>query len=254
MDSAQDTLDRIERERAYHNERFTEETRQAEGKFYFAIKDGATAFSDRVSELAVGARVLEYGCGNASQARALARVAKSVDGIDISDVAIAEASEIAKAEGLTNFRFQTMNAEAMTFEQGSFDLIFGRGIIHHLDLKRSFAELARVLAPGGSVLLWEPLGHNLAINAYRAVTPSARTPDEHPLLAKDFNLARGYFDDVGLKFYGLTSLATVPVRDTNLGEKLLRASAAVDQALFRVPGMKWQAWYTLIELRKPRHG
>src|SRR5262249_40840400 len=108
MEASQETLDRIERERAYHNERFTEKTRQAEGKFYFAIKDGATAFSDRVSELAVGARVLEYGCGNASQARALARVAKSVDGIDISDVAIAEASEIAKAEGLTNFRFQTM--------------------------------------------------------------------------------------------------------------------------------------------------
>lgn len=127
MDASQETLSRIERERAYHNERFTEETRQAEGKFYFAI------------------------------------------------------------------------------------------------------------------------------NAYRAVTPNARTPDEHPLLAKDFKLARDYFDDVGLKFYGLTSLATVPVRDTNLGEKLLRASAAADQAL-KVLGGKWQAWCTLIELRKPRHG
>src|SRR3546814_1101008 len=79
-----------------------------------------------------------------------------------------------------------MNAEAMTFPDDSFDLVFGSGIIHHLDIDRAFGEIARVLRPGGRAVFIEPLGLNPAIELYRRFTPSARTPDEHPLLRRDF--------------------------------------------------------------------
>ncbi|MEZ6024208.1 MAG: class I SAM-dependent methyltransferase [Hyphomonadaceae bacterium] len=243
--------DRIERERAFHNDRFSEETRAAQGKYYLAIRDGADRFNDRVINLARGADVLEYGCGNANQARSLAPLAQSVRGIDISDVAIAEAAAEAKAEGLDNVGFAAMNAEAMEFADASFDLVFGRGIVHHLDLDRCFGEIARVLRPGGTALFWEPLGHNLLLNGYRALTPNARTPDEHPLLARDFDLAKRYFGGVETRFYGLTSLAAVPFGDSKLGGAVLKASAGVDRALFRIPGLKWQAWYCMIELTRP---
>jgi SAM-dependent methyltransferase len=242
--------DRVERERAYHNERFRDESRLAQGKYYRAIRDGAEVFTNRVIEKATGADALEYGCGNASQALTLAPLARSICGIDISDVAILDAREAAK--GQANARFEVMNAEALEFPDASFDLVFGRGIVHHLDLTKCFGEVARVLRPGGTALFWEPLGHNLLLNGYRSLTPNARTPDEHPLLAADFDLARQYFGDVRTRFYGLTSLAAVPFGDGAVGDAVLKVSAGIDRALFRVPGLKWQAWYCMIELSAPR--
>jgi SAM-dependent methyltransferase len=242
----------VDREREYHNKRFTEETRLHQGKYYAAIKHGAERFDARLNGLLRGADVLEYGCGDNSKTFDFADRCRTAVGIDISDVAVQHANTRAAHEGLTNLSFEAMNAEEMTFADARFDLVYGRGIIHHLDLRKSFSSIARVLRPTGTALFWEPLGHNVLINGYRKSTPDARTPDEHPLLKHDFDLAKEYFDEVKLSFYGLTTLATVPVRDTWLGDALLQVTAAIDSALFLVPGLKWQAWHCMMELRSPK--
>src|SRR3954454_15423969 len=42
------------------------------------------------------------------------------------------------------------DAERLPFDDGSFDLVFGHAVLHHIpDLDRAFAEFARVLRPGG---------------------------------------------------------------------------------------------------------
>ena len=49
---------------------------------------------------------------------------------------------------------ETVCAEAgeLPFEDGSFDLVFGHAVLHHLpDLDRAFSELIRVLRPGGTL-------------------------------------------------------------------------------------------------------
>jgi ubiquinone/menaquinone biosynthesis C-methylase UbiE len=81
--------------------------------------------------------------------------------------------------GVVNAQFDVMNAEELEFEDAAFDVIFGSGIIHHLDVPRAYSELARVLAPGGSAVFVEPLGHNPLIRVFRNRTPELRTPDEH---------------------------------------------------------------------------
>ncbi len=44
-------------------------------------------------------------------------------------------------------------AEALPFEAGSFDLVLGHAVLHHLpDLPAAFAEFHRVLAPGGTLV------------------------------------------------------------------------------------------------------
>jgi SAM-dependent methyltransferase len=44
-------------------------------------------------------------------------------------------------------------AEELPFEDASFDLVLGHAILHHIpDLPRAFAEMRRVLRPGGTVL------------------------------------------------------------------------------------------------------
>jgi SAM-dependent methyltransferase len=139
----------------------------------------------------------------------------------------------------------------MTFESESFDLVFGRGIIHHLDLDLAFQSIHRVLRPGGLAIFWEPLGHNPILNRYRDMTPNARTPDEHPLLKQDFKRASKYFDLEHLKFYGLTTILSVPMRDTAFGDSVLRNTAKLDQMIFKTPA-RWMAWHVLMEMKKAR--
>lgn len=44
-------------------------------------------------------------------------------------------------------------AEQLPFEDGSFDLVLGHAILHHIpDLSKAFAEFMRVLRPGGTVV------------------------------------------------------------------------------------------------------
>jgi ubiquinone/menaquinone biosynthesis C-methylase UbiE len=49
-------------------------------------------------------------------------------------------------------RTAACDAAALPFEDGSFDLVFGHAVLHHLpELDRAFAEFHRVLRPGGTL-------------------------------------------------------------------------------------------------------
>jgi ubiquinone/menaquinone biosynthesis C-methylase UbiE len=49
-------------------------------------------------------------------------------------------------------RTRCCEASALPFGDGSFDLVFGHAVLHHLpDLERSFHEFRRVLRPGGAI-------------------------------------------------------------------------------------------------------
>lgn len=245
--SSLDDTDRLERERAFHNERFGEGTRTAQDKYYSALQGCFDQYEARRATLSVGARVLECGCATGDNGFALAHDAQSFSGIDISDVAIDEATAEAARRGLANTSFQVMDAHAMAFDADSFDFAFGSGILHHLDVPRMAAELSRVVRPGGRVLFVEPLGHNPLFNMYRQVTPNARTEDEHPLLKKDIDLLSEVFGEVKCDFFGLSSLAVVPFHTTPLRGPIYQATSRLDRALFAVPGAQWWAWYVLIE-------
>jgi SAM-dependent methyltransferase len=241
---------RAESERQFHNTRFTEETRLSAHGFYRTIDHCFDDYRDVVKRLARGKKALEYGCAKGSNALKMAGECELIHGIDISDVAIDSARAEARARGITNANFDVMNAEQLEFNDATFDLIFGSGIIHHLDISRAFGELSRVLKPGGSAVFVEPLGHNPFINAFRDKTPEMRTPDEHPLLRSDYRLARKYFDRVNVKLYGLATLAAIPVLKTGLGRPLISAGKIADKVLLRLPGLKWWAWYSLLVLEK----
>ena len=242
--------ERIQREKEFHNHRFTEETRIHQKKYYQAIRHCTERYLRLVAEKAVGADVLEYGCAKGDRSLGLAPSAKSVKGIDISDDAIAQGNAAAAAAGLNNAQFMVMNAEAMTFPDQSFDLVFGSGIIHHLHVERSLTAVRRVLRPGGVAIFCEPLGHNVLINRYRDRTPDARTPDEHPLMRADFVVAQRIFGGGKVTYYGLTSLGAVFLAKTPLGGLAMGFARALDSVLLSLPVLRWQAWYTLIEWQR----
>ena len=235
---------RLDREKAFHNKRFEEEGRQAQEKYYHAIADGAHKFTAMVNQAAEGRDIVELGCAIGQTLEDVVGF-KSALGVDISDEAVRQAQQRSRK----NMTFWCGDAHALPIKSNSVDLVFGRGILHHLDTARCLAECQRVLRPGGKVLFWEPLGSNPIFNFYRDRTPEARTVDEHPLLSIDFQLARDYFAAVRVERYGFLTLATTlapaAMQDTVRG--LLRP---IDQALFAVPSLDNLAWYCILSCEK----
>jgi SAM-dependent methyltransferase len=122
----------------------------------------------RVS-LAQKRRVLDVGCGYGHWARLLLpRLAPDVSltGVDPEERSLAEAERRtaafvpARAPGAT-CRWLKAAVETLPFEDGSFDLVTAQTVLIHVaDIGRAVAEMTRVLAPGGLLLLAEP--NNLA--------------------------------------------------------------------------------------------
>ncbi len=70
---------------------------------------------------------------------------------DISPGMLRRLAETAAGLGLEAETVAT-EAEALPFEDESFDLVFGHAVLHHIPhLQRAFAEFLRVLRPGGAI-------------------------------------------------------------------------------------------------------
>jgi ubiquinone/menaquinone biosynthesis C-methylase UbiE len=244
--------ERLDREAAFHDTSFSSDLRAEADKFYSITRTSKGRYHELIFNDVRGKSVLEYGCGTGSSAFDIARLGGHVTGIDISPVAIELAIRQAADEGVSErTRFLLMNAEELEFPDRSFDVICGSGILHHLDLEKSYSEIARVLKPGGVGVFFEPLGHNPLINWYRNRTPEMRTPDEHPLLMRDLEIAERYFSKVEVKYYHLFSLGVVPLRSTPLFTPLFKLTEMLDRAAMAViPPLKKWAWISVMALRK----
>ena len=124
------------------------------------------AFRQRIADLArlqPGETVLDVGCGTGTLAIvARQRVGETgrVSGIDPSPQMIARASRKAVLRGLA-IDFQVGVIEQLSFPDQSFDVVLSTFMMHHLpdDLKRrGLREIARVLKPGGHLLVLDMKG------------------------------------------------------------------------------------------------
>ncbi|MGA2012564.1 MAG: class I SAM-dependent methyltransferase [Solirubrobacteraceae bacterium] len=71
---------------------------------------------------------------------------------DISPGMVATLGANAKRLGLT-VKTARADAESLPFADGSFDLVLGHAVLHHLpNLRRAFGEFHRVLRPGGRIV------------------------------------------------------------------------------------------------------
>lgn len=114
------------------------------------------------------ARMLEIGAGTGYFSLNLLRrgIVREATATDISpgmlEVLAASAAELDLVVETV-----TADAERLPFEAGSFDLVLGHAVLHHLpDLNRALGEFARVLVPGGTlVFMGEPSRHGDRIAA-----------------------------------------------------------------------------------------
>jgi phosphatidylethanolamine/phosphatidyl-N-methylethanolamine N-methyltransferase len=163
---------------------------------YDTVFGGVSGFGRRRAVAAVnrlaGPRVLEVGVGT-GLALPLYRRDLQVVGIDLSRDMLAKAQDRVASERLSNVRgLLEMDAEHMAFADASFDIavaMFTASVVP--DAKRLFAEMSRVVRPGGRLLF---VNHFAAEGGprwwvERAMAPLSRRLGWHP----DFAL-RDLFD------------------------------------------------------------
>lgn len=98
-------------------------------------------------------RALDLGTGAGFFAFMLADLGCEVTGIDYSEDMVEHARQNARELGYSGISFLQMDAQQMTFDDGSFDFIFTRNVTWTLpDPARAYTEMCRVLAPGGRLL------------------------------------------------------------------------------------------------------
>ena len=102
-----------------------------------------------------GKQILDVGCGFGFRTLGIAsNGAAHVTGIDLDRSRIREGKQLSEGKHKGNLSFQIMDAEALAFREGAFDLVLADEMIHHADhLPQVFAEMHRVLKPGGRVVI-----------------------------------------------------------------------------------------------------
>lgn len=128
-------------------------------RFSRHMERGAREFYERL-QLSPGSRLLDVGCGSGQLALMAAKDGLEVTGVDIAGNWVERARARAQAEGL-RARFEEADAEALPFEDASFDVVSSLiGAMFAPRPELVAKELLRVCVPGGTIAManWTPEG------------------------------------------------------------------------------------------------
>lgn len=115
-----------------------------------------------------GRTVLDEGCGDGALAAELAQRGAIVTGLDSEPAMIAAARRRAGIEGV-QLRLVAGKAESLPFPDAAFDRVLAVATLCFVpDAERAVAEMARVLKPGGRLIIGE-LGRWSLWAAYRRI-------------------------------------------------------------------------------------
>lgn len=150
------------------------------------------------AEVHAGDRVLDVATGSGNTALAAARRACRVTGIDFVPALLERARERAAAERL-KIEFQEGAAEAIPFENASFDVVLSTFGAMFADPARATSEMLRVCRAGGKIGMasWTPEG--LVGEMFRTTsqfTPSPPAGFEPPVLWGVPDVVKKRFGDV----------------------------------------------------------
>lgn len=145
--------------------------RRAERRAQLLIEEG---------QILPGVHALELGCGTGVFLEMVAKTGATVHGLDLSEHLLEKAR--AKLSDTPNVTLDQGNAEQMPYADGTFDVVYGSSVLHHLDLIAALREVRRVLKPGGRLAFAEPniVNPHVAFLFYSAPTRErfGVSPDE----------------------------------------------------------------------------
>lgn len=126
----------------------------------------AIDFVTREIELA-GKKVLDIGCGSGAFASILLKHGADVCGIDPSPSAIAAARAVAEPA-----RFEVASAEALPFQDKTFDTCIFLNSLHHVppeSMPAALDEAHRTTKANGLVVIIEPLAEGSFFDVFRLI-------------------------------------------------------------------------------------
>lgn len=119
-------------------------------------------------DLVRGKRVLDFGCGTGPLSLLCAQSgAQSVIGIDLAADRVERARQISGSDSLNLSFILEEHTDRISLPDSSVDVIVCFDVMEHvMDYEPIMREWARILAPGGCVLIWwsvwwHPYGHHL---------------------------------------------------------------------------------------------
>ena len=125
-----------------------------------------------------GQRVLDLGCGPGDGSASLARTGASVTGVDFARQMIDAARR-----RHPNLAFHEANAEALPFEDKTFDAVVANCVVHHLARPLVvFKEASRVLTPGGrfAFAVWGALEEQTGFGVFFAAVQAHHDAEALP--------------------------------------------------------------------------
>jgi ubiquinone/menaquinone biosynthesis C-methylase UbiE len=173
-------------------------------------------------------------------------------GVDVSGRMLEHALARARQRGGAPVRFAQGDATMLPLAGASFDTAVCLGGIHHVnDRARLFAEIARILRPGGRFVFREPLNDFFLWRGLRAIVyrlaPALDADTEHPLrrAATAAQLAEAGLEPRHWRGHGCIGFCVFMNSDVLVVNRLFRfvpgigaiarGAAACDEALLRVP-------------------
>jgi SAM-dependent methyltransferase len=207
-----------------------------------------------------GLDVLELGCGDGNMLLHLIdRGAASVTGIDISPgmVEVARA-RVEQYRPQADARLIAGAIESLELDDASYDLIVGKWILHHVEVRTAVREIERLLRPGGRAKFYENHAGNRLLGFGREHLVGRfgikrfGTEDEHLLTAADYEAFRERFSGVELDwpdfhFFGL-------INRQLLHNRLTRIRAVADGAdrwvYRRLPRLRKYGFHVILTLEK----
>lgn len=160
-------------------------------------------------------RLLDVGCGDGGVAGLLRERVREVVAVDVE-----ESASWRDHAGVT---FLVADAEALPFEEATFDLVHSKDSLHHMEHpERALAEYRRVLRPGGVALVVEANRRNPSL--YVQMT----------LVRRHDHFTRGYFQRLVLREFQKARFGSFEAHYVPGAERLLGLQHRVEEGLERL--------------------
>jgi SAM-dependent methyltransferase len=191
-----------------------------------------------------GKRVLEVGPGEGRDLKYFSQSGASLTAVDLSRASL----ELCR-KGCPESSFAEMDGANLAFREATFDIIFSRTVLMHVDKRLYLEECRRVLRPDGKAVFVEPLKYNPFLLPYRGALSSGRIVEPDYLKPSDILEMEHIFDSVCVGyFYFLSALGGPFVSIAAWSRPIFFPLEVVDRGLLRtVPLLRNLTWISVIE-------
>jgi len=120
------------------------------------------ALAETLLKLLPPLRIADLGAGEGTLSQLLAQRASHVIAVDISEKMVEFGTRTARENGFSNLEFRLGDLESPPIDESSIDLaLFSQSLHHALRPARALAAAAKLVRPGGRVVVLDLLAHGL---------------------------------------------------------------------------------------------